>query len=108
MKVGLAALKAAKPDIAERAARALTPELATALDPLYRRFVASRGTDFGRFLAAHSAEAAESVLAVTDALLASAKNAAAKSLYQRFRGSAVDELGALLPTLGRLLARPPA
>ena len=48
------------------------------------------------------------MLAVTDALLASAKNAAAKSLYQRFRGSAVDELGALLPTLGRLLARPPA
>lgn len=104
MKLGFQALRAAKPDIATRAARQLLPEIAKALDPLHAAFAADKGTDFGAYLAAHGAQAASVVLAAVDARMVSVDNMATQSVYKRFRGSAGAEIQKLLPAFGNVLA----
>lgn len=103
MKLGYAALRSAKPDIASRAAQRLLPDIAQALDPLYAEFAQARAADFGGFLTQHGQRASSVVLGAVDARMGSINNSAAKTIYQRFRGSAGDELQKLLPVFGRIL-----
>jgi hypothetical protein len=105
MKAGYVALRAAKPDVALRAVRALLPSMVEALQPLHEQFQQAGGGDFGDFLVRRADQAAALLLEVTDRRVATVQNTAAKSLYQRFRGSAAGELQVLLPTLGKLLQR---
>jgi len=105
MKLGFNTLRAAKPDIAQRAVRSLLPEVLTALSPLQADAQQQGSGDLNRLLREHSREACERVLARLDARLATSHNATAKALYQRFRGSAAEELQALLPTLGTVLSK---
>ena len=104
MKTGFSTLRSAKPDIANRAVRALLPEIGKALDPLYAEFGKSASTDFGEYLGQHRERAAALVIAAVDARLEQASNAPAKAIYKRFRGSAGEELQQLLPSLGRVLS----
>jgi len=105
MKAGFASLKLAQPDIAGRAVRALLPQVVEALDPLYAEFLRHGSADFGAFLAQHAAPAATQLLAATDARIGNSRNTTAQALYKRFRGSASEELTALLPALGRVLGK---
>lgn len=105
MKMGFNALRSAKPDIAARATRTLLPDIARALDPLHSEFKSGNSKDFGNFLGQHAERAAQLVIGATDQRIGSSKNATAKAVYQRFRGSASDELQKLLPALGQVLAR---
>lgn len=105
MKVGFNALRSAKPDIAVRATRILLPEIAQALDPLHSEFKNSGGQDFGNFLGQHAKRAAQLVIGATDQRIGTIQNTTAKAVYQRFRGSASDELQKLLPALGQVLTR---
>ena len=104
MKLGFNTLRAAKPDIAQRAVRSLLPEVMTALNTL-QASAQQYGGDLSRLLREQGSEACELVLARLDARVAASHNTTAQALYQRFRGSAAEELQALLPTLGTVLSK---
>ena len=103
MKIGLGALKAAKPDIAERATRNLLPHIATALEPLHSQFTTKGQGNFGDFLSQHAAQATQLVISAVDARIAASSNTMAQAVYKQFRGSTNNELKTLLPALGRVL-----
>lgn len=105
MKLGFNTLRAARPDVAQRAVRSLLPEVLSVIAPLHADYQGREDGDIRRFLAAHSRECGAQILARLDARLAASSNTTARGLYQRFRSSAGDELQALLPTLGTVLAR---
>lgn len=105
MKLGFNTLRSARPDITHRAVSSLLPEVLAALGSLQASFKSGSQTDYTRFLSEHRAEACREILARVDARLATSQNATAKALYQRFRGSAADELQALLPTLATVLGK---
>lgn len=105
MKLGFNALRAAKPDIAARAARNLLPDIAKALDPIYAEFKAGNGADFGQHLGQHASRASSVVLAAVDVRMAQINNSAATAIYKRFKSSADGELQKLLPVLGGILAK---
>lgn len=105
MKAGYGALKAAKPDAASRAVRVLLPDMAKALEPLHTEYCESSGRDFGAFLSARAERASALMIAVADARIGQSQNAMARTIYQKFRGSAGDELEKLLPQLGRVIEK---
>lgn len=104
MKTGLSLLKAARPDILERASARMLPDMVRALQPVYAEFRQSGDGDFAVFLGKHAGQAVELMLGVADSKVAASHNGAAKAAYERFRGGAGDELKALLPQLGRLVS----
>ncbi len=104
LKTGLALAKAARPDILHRASDRMLPDMVRALEPLYQEFRHSSGGDFAVFLDRRADAAVELLLGVADAKVAAAHNAAAKSVYQKFRGGAADEARGLLPRLGKLVS----
>lgn len=104
MKLGFNTLRAARPDVAQRAVRSLLPEVLTALNAL-QASARPPGGDLVSLLREQGGDACELVLARLDARVATSHNATAKALYQRFRGSAAEELQALLPTLGTVLSK---
>lgn len=104
MKTGLSLLKAARPDILERASGRLLPDMAKALEPLFAEFRRSGDGDFGAFLSRHAERASELLLGVADSRAAAAQNPTLKSVYQKFRGGAGDEVRSLLPRLGKLVS----
>lgn len=105
MKMGFNTLRAARPDIAERATRSLIPDIAVALDPLYAEFEKAPGTDFGSYLGQHAERAAALVMAALDRRLQQSRNTSAKAMYQRFRAAAAGDLQKLLPDFGRVIGR---
>ena len=104
MKTGLSLLKAARPDILQRASARLLPDMITALEPLYTQFRNSGDGDFAVFLGRHADTATELLLGVADRKVASSQNAAAKSAYSKFRGGAGEELQTLLPRVAKLVS----
>lgn len=104
LKTGLAMVKAAKPDILERAVRKLLPEFAQALDPMFQTFRASPENDFAAYLQKHSGQATSALLAVADRRIGQA-SPMAQSAYARLRGSAEAEVNAAMPALASLLGR---
>lgn len=108
IKASLALLKKARPDLLERAAVHMLPDMLDALEPLYTRFLgdrAARRGGFDAYLSAHGAEAATLLLSVSDARAAAAANVTAKSVYGRLRGTAEQEVRAAVPELAAILAR---
>lgn len=101
---GLAVLEAIKPRALHRAVANLLPDFATALDPLYQRFLASKRVDFSQFLAEHPAEAVAALIAVTDQRARASANAVIRATYERLRGGAETEVRNALPALGRMLS----
>jgi hypothetical protein len=108
LRTGLAVVKAARPDILERAVARLLPEFVAALDPLYQQWAkapaASRG-GLAAFLDKRSDQAVAAMLGVADARAEASHNVAVKSLYGRLRKGAEKEIGAAMPEFGALLER---
>ena len=103
VKTGFALLKSAKPDLLAGALRRNAAQFIAALEPLYESFRNSREADFSVFLTQHAAEARDALLAVADARAAQSQNGALKAAYQKLRGSAVEEIEAAVPALGKLI-----
>lgn len=104
MKTGLSLLRAARPDILERASARMLPDMVKALEPLFAEFRQSGDGDFAVFLGKRADSAVELLLGVADSKVAASQNGAAKAAYEKFRGGAGEELKSLLPSLGRLVA----
>lgn len=104
MRTGLSLLRAAKPDILERASARMLPDMVRALEPLFAEFRQSGDGDFAVFLGKRADDAVERLLVVADNQVAASQNGTARAAYERFRGGAGEELKSLLPRLGRLVA----
>lgn len=104
MRTGLSLLKAAKPDILDRASARMLPDMVRALEPLYAEFRQSGEGDFAVFLGKRAETAVQLLLGVADAKVAASQNGSAKAAYQKFRSGAGEELNSLLPRLGKLVS----
>lgn len=105
VKAGYAAGKKVMPNLAERAVTRMLPEFARAADPFWEDFQAGGGGDFGRYLADRGPEAADALLAVTDAKVATTSREALKRAYKPLRGKAADHVRTALPRLGAVLQK---
>jgi len=105
VKTGVAMLKAARPDILQRAVQVLLPDFVTALDPLFQEYAAApAGAGFAVFIQRRREAAVAALLGVADTRVSRVQNSAVKSLYGRLRGDAEGEVGAALPEFATLLA----
>lgn len=105
LRTALAMLRAARPQLLPQAAKQLLPAFAGALDPLYQRFLATAGQDFGAFLLLHAAEAQAVLLTTADRRVETLRNAALRAGYARLRSTAEDEVRAAIPAVAALLGR---
>lgn len=102
VKAGYAAAKKLGGDFVSSATDRLLPQFAAALDP----FWATKGErPFAAHLQARPDEAANALLAVTDAKAEATSHAAAKKVYGAMRGKAKEQVIAALPRLGTTVER---
>jgi hypothetical protein len=102
VKAGYAAAKKLGGDFVSSATDRLLPQFAAALDPLW----ASKGQEpFATHLQSRSEEAANALLAVTDAKAEATTHTAAKKVYGAMRGKAKEQVVAALPRLGTTVER---
>jgi len=97
VKAAYAAAQKVKPGVVRNATNAMLDDFLTALSPLWDSKPAETG--FGAHLAANGDQAAEALLAVTDAQASDAKPALAKA-YNSLRGKAKGYVLAALPRVG--------
>jgi hypothetical protein len=103
LKAGYATVKALRPGIIEEALYALLPGFAPAVDPHWAAAVATG--DAPRYFRERAGEVASSLLAVTDARAARAKNPVMKRVYGALRGQALAQTTQSVPRLPELIAR---
>ncbi len=103
IKTGYATVKKVKPGIVTSAVDKMLPQFATALEPFYADYRASAGNDFGAYLAARPAEAANALLGVTDARAEQSSSDALKKVYGKLRPQGQKNVEEALPRLGRLI-----
>lgn len=102
VKAAYAAAQKVKPNVVQNATSAMLDDFLAALTPLWESKPA--GTGFGAHLAANGDQAAEALLAVTDAQTADATPALTKA-YNALRGKAKGYVVAALPRVGDAIER---
>ena len=82
----------------------MLPEFARVLDPIYQD---AKGQNKGvsDFFAANASRVADALLQITDAKAQRAKNAIAKSAYEKLRSSAKKNVEAAAPRLGKMIEK---
>lgn len=105
VKAGYAAGKRVMPNLAERAVTRMLPDFVAAAEPYWQDFQQDGGGDFGQFLADRGPQAAQALLAVTDAKVATTSRDALKRAYKPLRGKAAEHVQAALPRLGTVLQK---
>jgi hypothetical protein len=83
----------------------MLPLMVAKLEPYWADFNTSGGSGFGDYLAKRGPEVAESLLEVTDALLALSKRATIIKTYRAVRGNAAKHVEAALPRVGDLVLK---
>ncbi|GAB3490474.1 DUF6918 family protein [Flexivirga sp.] len=101
IKGGYAAVRKVSPTIAADATDRMLPEVASALQPFWDDFAGAG--DFGQYLAGRGDEAADALLAVTDARAEATEREPLKRAYKGLRGKAKDNVEQALPRLGRVV-----
>lgn len=97
IKTGYAAVTRLADGFVGKAVNAMLPDFAEALDPFWQECA---GQPFAEILVAHQSEAAEALLAVTDARVGAADNAVLRRIYTTLRGRARENVTAALPRVG--------
>lgn len=103
IKTAFAGAKRQDPQVVTKAANAYVGELGNVLQPLWDKFQASGGNDFGAFLVANRAEAESAIVTAVDA--GAPKSGQAAAMYQRFKPQVVKLLGGALPELGAIIQK---
>lgn len=99
-------VRAAKPEVVERAVAQLLPDFALALEPLCEAAAADRaGGRFERLFAGRAGDVAEALLSVTDARMQRASSGPLRAAYARLRASAHRHVSVAAPRIGALLDR---
>lgn len=94
IKTGYGAVTKLADGFVAKAVNRLLPGFADALDPFWQE---RAGCPFAEVLAARQDEAAEALIAVTDAQVAGTSNAVVKKVYGTLRGRAKENVVAALP-----------
>jgi len=106
IKTGYAAVKKVKPGIIGSAVDSLLDEFVDALEPHWTAYQAQPAPGgFGAYLAAHSAEVSQALLAVTDRRAERSSRASITSVYGRLRPRGQENVIEALPRLGILVER---
>ena len=100
VRAAYAAVRRIDRGVVPRAIDEMLPEFARALEPFWAQ---REGLDFGAYLAGRSAEVAEALLGVTDAVARETHHAALALVYHTLRPHAVKDVAAALPRLGGTL-----
>lgn len=109
IRTALKMAKANRPDILPVVINRLLPDFCEALEPHFQAFLASDETDFPRFVSQREEDIQEAMLSVTDARAEHSQNKTFKKMYRQLRGTAGQEVRAILPRLAVLVqARLPA
>jgi hypothetical protein len=103
IKAGYRTVKAIKPGIIHEALGQLLPDFAPAIDPHYVKAVAAG--DVRKYFTAHAEEIAQSLLGVTDAKGARAKNRVIKKAYDSLRPQAIKHTAEAMPRLADLIQK---
>lgn len=103
VKGAYAAVRKVSPTIAAGATDRMLPDFATALQPFWDDFGADRAEDFGTYLAGRGDEAADALLAVTDARAAATQREPLRRAYNGLRGKAKGHVEHALPRLGKVV-----
>lgn len=103
VKGGYAAVRKVSPTIASDATNRMLPEVAQALQPFWDDFSAADAGDFGAYLAGRGDEAADALLAVTDARAAATSREPLRRAYNGLRGKAKGHVEQALPRLGKVV-----
>jgi len=84
----------------------MVPDMVVQLEPFWADFAYSGGGSFGDYLAKHSDQATDALLAATDAQAAgpTARPAVVKA-YKTVRGSAAKHIANALPRVGALIQK---
>lgn len=101
LKTAFNTAKKAKEGMVEKGTDRLLPDVAAALAPFWD---AKGDQEFGAYLAANSADAANALLKVADDAAASSDNGAMNKVYKGVRGKAQGVVEQALPELGTTLA----
>ena len=104
VKTGYKMVQGVKPGFVRNVVQSLLPDFAAALEP-YRKQAVEAGLPVGDYFATHSAEVAESLLAVTDGRAASSNHGSVKGAYGKLRGSARKNVESAVPGLGRIVEK---
>jgi len=103
VKGAYAAVRKVNPTIAADATNRMLPQVAQALQPFWDDFGAAGAADFGAYLAGRGSEAADALLAVTDARAAATEREPLRRAYNGLRGKAKGHVEQALPRLGKVV-----
>lgn len=98
IKGAYATVRKFNPTVASDATNRMLPQVVTALQPFWDDFAGSG--DFGQYLAGRSSEAADALLAVTDARAEATTREPLRRAYKGLRGKAKENVEQALPRLG--------
>ncbi|WP_284251147.1 DUF6918 family protein [Litorihabitans aurantiacus] len=101
-KTAVKAAKARRPDVVERGANAYLGTLADALAPFWERHRAEGGGDFAGYVALHSGEVRDAVLAAIEGEVGSGNQ---RSMYEKFKPQLTKVLTGALPKIGGLVQK---
>ena len=104
VKAAYATVKALKPNMIPHAVDDLLDEFCDKLDPLFQA-ARSSGQPVDAYVAAHADEAAEALLAITDARAARTKHTTIKKAYEKLRPTGKKHTVEAMPRVGRLIAK---
>lgn len=103
IKTAFGAAKRKDPAVVTKAANAYAGELGEVLQPLWDRFTASGGSDFGSFLSANKGEAETAIMtAVENGAPASGPE---RAMFDRFKPQVTKLLTSALPELGQIIQK---
>ena len=103
IKTGFAAVKKIKPGIIGSAVDSLLDEFTAKLEPFYADFKGQGGGDFGAYLSSRGDQAADALLAVTDARAEKSSRDSIKKVYGKLRPNGKKNVEEALPRLGQLI-----
>ncbi len=104
IKAAYKVVRAVKPGFIPEVIDHLLGDFATALDPLYQEAVTAN-VPLEAHLASRSSQAAEALLAITDARATKAKNQMVKGAYEKLRPTAKKHVEAAIPRVSRMVGK---
>lgn len=106
IKGALGAAKKVDSNILEKVINRVQPELLEDLQPHWQKYREQEGAaNFGDFLAEHSHEIAEQLVALADRSADKIDNQALANVYQTVRGKAAGLIEEALPEMGRVIEK---
>jgi hypothetical protein len=104
IKAAYAVVKAIKPGFIPDVINDLLDDFADRLDPLYQAAKA-KNEPVTAYFNAHTGEAAEALLGITDQRAQRAKNQVVRTAYEKLRPMAKKHTEAAIPRVGKMIAK---